>query len=168
MYSGHPISQRILELLVPSRMALTSKIGISHTFLVCCGLTAVGGFIRYQSYRAMGRFFTLSLALLEEHKLITSGPYAYVRHPSYTGMFSTLVGMTLCCTSRGSWLRECHMFNTPVVKVGTTLYVVAIGLGMVVMVRRCMVEDAILRKQFEEQWDEWAGKVRYRMLPYVY
>lgn len=44
-------------------------------------------------------------------------------------------------------------------------YPVYTALGMLL---RCSKEDALMRKQFEKQWDEWAGRVRYRLIPFVY
>ncbi|KAF8837034.1 hypothetical protein BDN67DRAFT_909969, partial [Paxillus ammoniavirescens] len=43
-------------------------------------------------YRVMGRWFTFNLALLPEHKLITSGPYTIVQYLSYTGRYLTFSG----------------------------------------------------------------------------
>jgi protein-S-isoprenylcysteine O-methyltransferase Ste14 len=57
---------------------------------------------------ALGRMFTYDLRITEHHRLITSGPYAFVRHPSYTGLMVTMLGMLACMGARGSWLRACE------------------------------------------------------------
>jgi len=33
---------------------------------------------------------------------------------------------------------------------------------------RMEVEDRALRKRFGREWDEWAGRVRYQVIPGVY
>lgn len=39
-----------------------------------------------------------------DHQLITAGPYAYLRHPLYTGLIVALVGTTLIAGEYGSIL----------------------------------------------------------------
>ena len=33
---------------------------------------------------SIGRYFTVNVAIARDHRVIDSGPYRYVRHPSYT------------------------------------------------------------------------------------
>jgi protein-S-isoprenylcysteine O-methyltransferase len=43
----------------------------------------------------LGKFFTMHLSVQNGHKLISSGPYKFIRHPSYTGAFFIYVGMPM-------------------------------------------------------------------------
>lgn len=43
----------------------------------------------------LGRSWGMPMTLRDDTKLVTSGPYVYVRHPIYTGMASMAVGTTL-------------------------------------------------------------------------
>jgi protein-S-isoprenylcysteine O-methyltransferase Ste14 len=52
-------------------------------------------------HRELGRNFSGTLHLLQEHQLIMSGPYRRVRHPMYTAFF--LIGLTLLLLS-ADWL----------------------------------------------------------------
>ncbi|THU94588.1 hypothetical protein K435DRAFT_779340 [Dendrothele bispora CBS 962.96] len=71
-------------------------------------MTLMGGLIRRASYKAMKELFTFQLSIRKEHRLVTSGPYAYVRHPSYTGALLAGSGAILSLVlGRGSWFREC-------------------------------------------------------------
>lgn len=48
---------------------------------------------------ALGRGFTVSFAIKEGHALVTSGPYALVRHPIYTGILAVALGGALVLDS---------------------------------------------------------------------
>jgi protein-S-isoprenylcysteine O-methyltransferase Ste14 len=86
-----PISQEIIGYLVFSGSVDT----IRPTYLFFLGtfIVALGGYIRYSCFRALGRLFTFEMTIRDEHTLITDGPYSIVRHPSYTGALLTLIGI---------------------------------------------------------------------------
>ena len=46
----------------------------------------VGVALRWYSVIYLGRFFTANVAILKDHQLVDTGPYRFVRHPSYTGV----------------------------------------------------------------------------------
>ena len=50
----------------------------------------------------------------------------------------------------------------------TSVWVAWILLILLTTFRRPNQEDAVLRKQFEKEWDEWAKKTPYKLIPYVY
>ena len=54
-----------------------------------------GGIIRHMCYQSMGAMFTVERSIRNDHVLIKSGPYAIVRHPSYTGLLVVFIGMIL-------------------------------------------------------------------------
>jgi protein-S-isoprenylcysteine O-methyltransferase Ste14 len=54
-----------------------------------------GFFLRQWSIRTLGKFFMPVVSLLEDHTLITTGPYRVIRHPAYTGLLLELVGASL-------------------------------------------------------------------------
>lgn len=146
-----------------------SRIRVTPVFLVGWLLTVVSGIIRLSCYRALGRLFTFELTIRKEHKLITSGPYSIVRHPSYTGIIMNIVGYNLCHLSKGSWLWECSgLWSSGV--VGPVLmfaWLVSRVCLMLVFVERTRTEDDMLRKEFSD-WNEWARKVPYKLIPFVY
>jgi protein-S-isoprenylcysteine O-methyltransferase Ste14 len=56
--------------------------------LIVCGL-----FISLWSQWCLGRFWVGGIGLHKGHQLITSGPYRYVRHPLYSGMVISTIGI---------------------------------------------------------------------------
>lgn len=167
-HPSHPASQRILATLVRGPPSLASDIGISPMFLLGCGLTVVGGFIRYQCYRTLNRFFTFEVVVRDDHQLITRGPYSYVRHPSYIAALVPMIGTGICYTCSGSWIKECHGLETPLGKLVAGLYVAFSLLTAAIIFTRVPLEDALLKNRFGKEWDDWAKRVPYRLIPYVY
>lgn len=62
----------------------------------------------------MGDMFTFEIKVQNEHRLVTWGPYAYVRHPSYTGLVMTFAGLALWQAAPGSWIRESGVLESDV------------------------------------------------------
>jgi len=173
----------ILALQVPSlsisRVAMSALVlegsaGISHlavTPLSIFGslLIIFGALLRYQCYQTLGKLFTFELSIRNDHKLVTTGPYAVVRHPSYTGAIMALTGAIFSKTTHGSWLRECGAWDSVVGKVLVWSWMIAaVSTVCGVVFRRIPGEDAAMKKQFGKEWDAWARRVRYRLIPGIY
>ena len=58
-------------------------------------MIALGGYIRWACYRALGRLFTFEMSIRDNHELVTDGPYGWVRHPAYTGILLIVAGVIL-------------------------------------------------------------------------
>ena len=63
-------------------------------------LTVVGIAFAIWARWHLGKNWSGTPAMKEDHELITSGPYKFVRHPIYTGMLVAVLGSTLT----GGWL----------------------------------------------------------------
>ncbi len=79
-----------------------------------------------------------------EHRVITTGPYAYVRHPMYAGALLINFGAPLLL---GSWWGL----------VAGALFTVLIGV-------RAVLEERMLKAELEGYAD-YADRVRYRLVP---
>ncbi|KIK67099.1 hypothetical protein GYMLUDRAFT_217036 [Collybiopsis luxurians FD-317 M1] len=137
-------------------------------FLVGTTLAVLGGCIRYLCYRELGRLFTFEMSIMKEHKLITSGPYAFVRHPAYTGVLCTIVGIVFVHGASGSWLRECRALNTPFGLAMSITYFLITGLITVGLLKRIPKEDQALEERFGQEWRNWAERVPYQLFWGVY
>jgi protein-S-isoprenylcysteine O-methyltransferase Ste14 len=131
-------------------------------------LVVLGAAIRYWCFHELGRYFTFHITLLKNHKLVTTGPYSIVRHPSYTGGLLIAIGQLIWFTARGSWLRESMIYEVKLSWLLIAPGMLSILQCFVNVPRRMPVEDEILKKEFGRQWDEWARAVPYRLFPGVY
>ena len=126
-------------------------------------LTTAFTALRFASFRTMGKLFTFQLSILPDHSLITHGVYSYIRHPSYTATPFIFAGVLLTITAPGSVLYDYLGFDL------TRKLIIVLGLaaarGSYVLVGRAEVEDQVLRKEFGEEWEEWARVVKYKFIP---
>ncbi len=63
--------------------------------LVGVGVFVTGAALRWWSIWHLGRFFTVDVAVAEDHRVVDTGPYRFVRHPSYTGLLLQFAGLGL-------------------------------------------------------------------------
>lgn len=111
-------------------------------------LFAIGLFVRWAAIIYLGRFFTVNVAIAEDHQLITTGPYRYVRHPSYTGTFLIFLGFGLCLL---------NIFSLAAVFLPIAF----------AFLWRMHVEETALRDAFGERYRDYAARTR-RVIPFVY
>ncbi|THH31352.1 hypothetical protein EUX98_g2832 [Antrodiella citrinella] len=147
---------------------------IHATTLSLCGLLLVmfGTFLRFTCYRTLGSLFTFDLTIQPKHKLITAGPYAFVRHPAYSGSLSVMLGLALINLTQGSWIAECGVlgFGSDLVGgvVRTALFVAWYTWWLAVGVHRAELEDGELRKLFGKEWETYSKSVRCWFVPGVF
>ncbi|KAG9219796.1 hypothetical protein CCMSSC00406_0008173 [Pleurotus cornucopiae] len=134
--------------------------------LIGSSMTFLAALLRLWCFRTMGRMFTFEVTIDAKHELITGGPYAYVRHPSYTGVAMTLLGATLALCYPGSWLMECGVLSRGGI-LALAFWIVKCGYAAKGTIARLGMEDETLRKTFGSTWDEYAENVPYRLIPGV-
>jgi protein-S-isoprenylcysteine O-methyltransferase Ste14 len=69
-------------------------------FVAGLALMITGVVIRQWAVITLGRFFTVDVRVHSGQTVVERGPYRWVRHPSYTGMILTFVGLGLAL---GNW-----------------------------------------------------------------
>lgn len=104
-------------------------------------LAAIGSvWLITAAVKTLGKEWSLTARLVEGHKLATSGPYAYVRHPIYTGMLGMLVATGLAFSH---WITL--LAAIPIFFVGTII--------------RVRSEERLLREAFGAQFEDYARRV---------
>ena len=94
---------------------------------------------------ALGSNFSPTLHVRQEHTLVTSGPYLYVRHPMYTALFLSLSAILLLTRN---WL----VGGVPLV-----------GLCVIVLLRIKHEERAMIEK-FGDEYREYMKRTRRFLL----
>lgn len=142
-----------------------SRIQIAPFSVLGILLVAYGTWLRQICYRELGKQFTFQISLRENHKLVTTGPYAVVRHPSYTGGSLVILGTLCFYAARGSWVTESGILGTLIGKILSYVVIASVIIPAAVLKKRWETEDEALKKEFGKQWVEWAERVRYAVLP---
>ncbi|KAG5651395.1 hypothetical protein H0H81_008777 [Sphagnurus paluster] len=166
-YSSAAIPKFILSFMNLPALG-TRSISITLPFIIGSTLVLAGAQLRMACYRELGRFFTFEMAIRKDHFLVRSGPYAYVRHPAYTGLIMTLAGAVTIQAGTGSWIREYGWFEYKASKAYLLFLAfssLAVSLGSVM---RGLKEDRALKETFGVQWVQWAKDTPYKMFPFIY
>jgi protein-S-isoprenylcysteine O-methyltransferase Ste14 len=117
-------------------------------FVVGIMFMAVGIAIRQWSIFTLGQFFTADVRVQVGQRVIDSGPYRWVRHPSYAGLIIFFTGVGLALTNAISLL----------------ILAVVPTVGLVVRIR---FEERSLITELGEPYRQYAG-TRKRLLPGVW
>lgn len=106
----------------------------------------LGLIISYWAYYTLGNFYTFTLGIRKDHKIVSEGPYKYVVHPGYLGQFLIMIASLIFY--RVNILFTClqclyviYAFNT-----------------------RMKAEEEMLTKHFGEAYKTFISK-RWRMVP---
>jgi len=168
-FPSYPVSSLILQkLLFPPRAQMPSTIRLTFPVVMGSILMTAGGVLRQWCYRTLNKFFTYHLSIQGNHQLVTTGPYAYVRHPSYTGGAMSILGGLLVLLGRGGWVQESGVLSTLVGKAAVGVWVPMMSAVMWIAVfKRPHDEDEMLKEKFGKEWEEWAERVPHRIMPGV-
>jgi protein-S-isoprenylcysteine O-methyltransferase Ste14 len=96
----------------------------------------------------LGRRFSGLVAIQTDHKLVTSGIYAVIRHPSYLGMLINSIGWSLAFRSA----------------VGLLIT----ALVLIPLIARIRAEEAFLSHHFGTEYDDYRARTRWRLIPSFY
>jgi protein-S-isoprenylcysteine O-methyltransferase Ste14 len=110
-------------------------------------LYAAGGVLRLAPVFVLGRRFSGLVAIQPEHRLVSSGLYGVIRHPSYLGLFVLSLGWGLAFRSG----------------VGVILAVLTVP----VLLARIDAEERLLSETFGAEYDAYRART-WRLIPYVY
>ncbi|KAI0767697.1 ICMT-domain-containing protein [Fomes fomentarius] len=162
-----PLASRLIPILYKDPSAI-GRLAITPSFILGFLLMGIGAAIRKTCYDTLGRFFTFQLAIFKDHKLVTTGPYAVVRHPSYTAFLMANTGLLLLEFGPGSYVWESGVLQTAWKAVLCGVWAVIVLSFHLSVLRRIPKEDRVLKKEFGQEWEAWARNTPYKLIPYVY
>ena len=108
--------------------------------VITVGLAVGSVWIMMAAVKTLGKEWSVTARLVEGHNLATRGPYRFVRHPIYTGMFGMLLATGLAVSY---W-------------IGLLIAVVVFAIGTAIRVRS---EEKLLREAFGREFEEYARAV---------
>ena len=110
-------------------------------------LMFLGVLVRQWAIAVLGRFFSLTVRVAADHRVVVKGPYRLVRHPSYTGVLITFIGLALAVQSWGALL--------------VLLGVFSLSFGY-----RMRVEEKALLSELGEDYANYMKRTK-RIIPYL-
>ena len=116
------------------------------TFWAGIGLLLLGLWFAVWARRVIGRNWSGSVTVKEDHELVRSGPYAFVRHPIYTGLLLGLLGSAL---PRGEWRG-----------------LVAVLIMALALWRKLKLEERWMGETFGARYAAYKGEVK-ALVPYL-
>ncbi len=90
----------VAHVLARTPARLPGDAAVWHTLgglLVWCGVA-----LRLWAVLTLGRFFRISVLIQDGHRVVQTGPYRYVRHPSYSGFLLACIGYGLSTANLAS------------------------------------------------------------------
>ncbi|KAF9002891.1 hypothetical protein BDQ17DRAFT_1480905, partial [Cyathus striatus] len=141
---------------------------VDYMYLMAWMLIVGGALIRRQCYSTLGRMFSFKLTIQEDHQLITTGPYAVVRHPAYGAFLLIELGLIMVRVGKYPVLLNGIPQLSLVAKFYNALYILFSITGVSSLMARVSIEDEMLCKEFGEEWLRWAERVQYKCIPGIY
>jgi protein-S-isoprenylcysteine O-methyltransferase Ste14 len=130
-----------------------------HTAL-CIILILVAGRVRLLAYKQLGLDFTFTVH--KPKKLITTGLYRYVQHPSYAGLITLMIANRVLF-ERLDGVAACWL-PTWIVNLRWIWMMAMIlkTLGWALM--RIRDEEEMMKETFGKEWDDYHAKTK-RLIP---
>ena len=147
-------------------------------------LSIIGVNWRIWCYKTLNKFFTFRLQVQKDQKIIQTGPYHYLAHPSYLGVLANSICVSMAIIGPFSpWLNLLnektiytinllvYNFTTSQRSIGQVFACFAgfasFAHGLWLNQIRIADEERMMRKHFGKEYDQFLSS-RWRMFPFVY
>jgi protein-S-isoprenylcysteine O-methyltransferase len=104
--------------------------------------------LRWYSIAYLGKFFTVDVTIAADHKVVDTGPYRFIRHPSYTGVLLAFLGFALCLA---------NVISIAIILIPITA----------VLLHRIRIEESALQAGLGQPYQQYMQRTK-RLLPFVY
>lgn len=109
-------------------------------------LTIAGFIFAIWARLHLGKYWSGTVALKHGHKLIDTGPYAFVRHPIYTGLLTAVLGSAIAAGTLEGYIGFFIMVPAYIIKW-----------------RR---EEKLMKQEFGSPWDDYVARTK-AIIPYL-
>jgi protein-S-isoprenylcysteine O-methyltransferase Ste14 len=150
-------SQWLLYGLITTGYALSFAIGATKIgrmydwntfFAIGTALFGIGFIIRIYSILTLKQYFPYSVAKAENHEIIETGLYKFIRHPGYLGQLIIFIGIAI---SISNWL-------------SILLMMIPVALGYLYRIK---VEEKFMSDQLGEDYKKYQERTK-KIIPVVY
>ena len=104
--------------------------------------------LRAWAVRVLGRFFKFTVVVQAEHRVVDTGPYRLIRHPSYTGLLMVELGLGI---KLGTWLSIPACLLPP----------------LIAFTARLLTEEYVLSRELGEPYRAYMARTK-RLIPGVW
>ena len=115
-------------------------------YLLALALVALGLGFSVWARAHLGRNWSAAVTLKHGHELICSGPYAYVRHPIYSGLLVAFLGNAI--------------------ESGAPCALLGLAIVLISFVRKLRMEETLMRATFPAQYPRYSAEVP-ALLPFT-
>lgn len=143
-----------------------SSLRITPVYLLGWALIYIGWHIRTSAFEELGTQFTYKLRVSEKHRLVTTGSYSHIRHPSYAGGLLFIIGGILTQLGPGSLWSTYPASLTLSLIVKSWVCFCIVSLGYTVL--RAHGEERMLKAGFGKEWLAYTVNTPYMFIPYVF
>lgn len=132
-------------------LSLKSSFPVSTSpvvMLTGLGMIVAGMLYRFTAIYTLGRYFTVDVAIRQDHRIVNKGMYRYMRHPSYLGSLISFLGNGFVLNN---WISLVISF-VPV---------------LIAFMYRMNIEEELLVSNFGQEYLDYKKKT-WRLIPFVY
>lgn len=127
----------------------TGRIYHWNTLFIIGSIVASSGLIiRITSIIKLKQLFTYTVAKLENHELIETGLYKYIRHPGYLGQLIIFLGTSICLSNWASMI----------------IMIIPVLAGYL---NRMNVEEKFMIKELGQKYVDYRKRTK-RLIPMIY
>ncbi len=151
-------SRRKIGLAVITGIALSFLVGYNPAFQfpfdpdtimgISIGIMWAGIIIRFLAIRTLGRHFRTIIHIRDDHTIVNTGIYHYIRHPAYLGSIISAFGVTM-------------VFQNYLIPL------IVVGILMPAVMFRISHEEAALCEHLGPGYEEYM-KETWRLIPFIY
>jgi len=111
-------------------------------------LIVIGQVLRFTIVFSLGKFFTVNVAIAQDHKLKTDGFYRFIRHPSYSASLLSFAGYGI---TLNNW-------------ISLILVVSSVATAFLIRIR---IEEKTLIDHFGGEYMEYIKRTK-KLVPFVF